>query len=414
MMEMKARNQYLKVLQERYLRAPKKEKGRILDEYCKNTGQNRKYVIRKIRSQIVLEGKPGRKRGWVYDGQVIAALVQIWEIFDYPCGQRLAPLLKTMVERLRELKELWISDEVAKKLLQISPATIDRRLRHEKEVISHLRRKGFSKPKSLLYQKIPVRLNDWDTSVIGNLGMDFVEHCGSSKKGHYINSLSATEVGSGWWEGQAIMGRGQEPTLKALGKIRKRTPFRWLEIHPDNDSAFINAHLWRYCQEEKVRFSRSRPNRKNDNCYVEQKNWTHIKKVFGYLRYDTVGEMEIINDLYENELRLYKNFFQPVMKLKEKVREGGRVHRKYDVAKTPYERLMESDQISAGAKEELKAIYLSLNPAQLKKAIEAKLDRLYNLYQGKKSNGMVEPFKKQRPRMVTNYMIQPHPFRLPS
>lgn len=409
MMDMKARNQYLKVLQERYLRASKKEKGRILDEYCKNTGQNRKYVIRKIRSQIVLEEKPRRKRGWVYDGHVIAALVQIWEIFDYPCGQRLAPLLKTMVERLRELKELRIPEEVAKKLLHISPATIDRRLRHEKEVIRHLRRKGVSRPKSLLYQKIPVRLNDWDTSMIGNLGIDFVEHCGSSKRGHYINSLSVTEVGSGWWEGQAIMGRGQEPTLKALKKIRRRTPFRWLEIHPDNDSAFINAHLWRYCQQEKIRFSRSRPNRKNDNCYVEQKNWTHIKKIFGYLRYDTVGEINIINDLYENELRLYKNFFQPVMKLKEKIREGGRVHRKYDVAKTPYQRLMESDQISSEAKEQLEAVYLSLNPAQLKRAIETKLDRLYKVYQGKKRSCMVEPFKKQTPPMVTNYMIQPDP-----
>ena len=411
---MMARNQYLKVLQERYLRASKKEKERILDEYCKNTGQNRKYVSRRIRSQIVLEGKPPGKRGWVYDGEVIAALVQAWEIFDYPCGQRLAPLLKIMVARLRELKELRISEGVAKKLLQISPATIDRRLRHEKEVIRHLRRKGVSKPKSLLYQKIPVRLNDWDTSMIGNLGIDFVEHCGPSKRGHYINSLSVTEVGSGWWEGQAIMGRGQGPTLKALEKIRRRTPFRWLEIHPDNDSAFINAHLWRYCQEEKVRFSRYRPNRKNDNCYVEQKNWTHIKKVLGYLRYDTVGELNIINDLYENELRLYKNFFQPVMKLKEKVREGGRVHRKYDVAKTPYQRLMESDQISSGAKEQLKAIYLSSNPAQLKRAIEAKLDLLYKVYQGKKRSSTVQPLKKQTPRMVTNYMIQTHPFRLPS
>ena len=292
-------------------------------------------------------------------------------------------------------------------------------------MIGHLRRKGGSKPKSLLYQKIPVRLNDWDTSVIGNLDIDFVEHCGSSKKGHYINSLSVAEVGSGWWEGQAIMGRGQEPTLKTLEEIRRRTPFRWLEIHPDNDSAFINAHLWKYCQPvpwpksyqdglacdrpggEKIRFSRSGPNRKNDNCYVEQKNWTHIKKIFGYLRYDTVAELNMINDLYENELRLYKNFFQPVMKLKEKIREGGRVHRKYDLAKTPYQRLMESDQISSEAKEQLKAIYLSLNPAQLKRAIEAKLDQLYKIYQAKRRSSTVEPFKKQTPRTVTNYMIQP-------
>ena len=131
MMDMRARNQYLKVLQERYLRAPKKEKGRILDKYCKNTGQNRRYVIRKIRSQIMLEEKPGRKRGWVYDGHVIAALVQIWEIFDYPCGQRLSPLLKTMVERLREIKELRIPEEVANKLLLPQGSLTENQLSHD-------------------------------------------------------------------------------------------------------------------------------------------------------------------------------------------------------------------------------------------------------------------------------------------
>lgn len=253
-----------------------------------------------------------------------------------------------------------------------------------------------------------MRLNDWNTSVIGNLGIDFVEHCGSSKRGFYINSLSVSEIGSGWWEGQAIMGKAQEPTLKSLDKIRKRTPFKWLEIHPDNDSPFINDHFLRDTSEkESIRFSRSRPGRKNDNCFVEQKNWTHIKKVLGYLRYDTTEELKIINDLYENELRLYKNFFQPVMKLKEKVREGGKVHRRYDTPKTPYRRVMESDQIPEERKEELKKLYLSLNPAQLKREIEAKLDRLWEVYQRKKGICMAKPHKRQRPHMVTNYMIQP-------
>jgi len=414
-MDMHSRNQYLQTLRERYLKTKsKKERGKILDEYCKNTGQNRKYVIRKIQPYVSLAPRMRKRRKEIYDGYVRAALAKVWEIFDHPCGQRLGPLLKTETERLRRLGELSLSDETAHKLQKISSATIDRKLKHDKEVLHRLRKKGFSKPRSLLYQKIPTRLNDWDTSVVGNLAVDIVEHCGSSKKGEYVNSLSVTEISSGWWEGQALMSRGQYPTLEALEKIRQRTPFTWLEIHPDNDSAFINAHLFRYCQKEKICFSRSRPNKKNDNCYVEQKNWTHIKKIFGYLRYDTLKELNIINDLYEGELRLFKNFFQPVMKLKEKTRAGGRVHRKYDLPKTPYQRLMASDQISKEEKEKLEAIYLSLNPAELKRTIEVKLDQLYKGYQAKRGAQRVEPFKKQSPRTVTNYMIQPESIQLPT
>lgn len=401
---MRSRNQYLKLLQDRYIGASKEEKGKILDEYCENTGQNRKYVIRKIRAPIVVDSRVRRRRSRVYDHDVVVALVRLWKIFDYPCGQRLAPLLtRDMLDRLRDLGELGITDEVAHKLIRISPATIDRRLRREKEVMGLIRRKGISKPGSLLYQKIPIRLNDWDTSVIGNLAIDFVEHCGTSKSGHYAYSLCVTEIGSGWWEAEATMGRGQAPTVDALEKIRERTPFTWLEIHPDNDTAFINDHLLRYCQAQKIRFSRSRPNRKNDNCYVEQKNWTHIKKVFGYLRYDTTQELNIINDLYDNELRLFKNFFQPVMKLKEKTRIGGKVHRKYDVAKTPYQRLIESDQIKRKTKKELKETYRSLNPAELNRNINKKLDQLYKLYHTKKRSQNARPFKKQTARTSVTF-----------
>jgi len=409
MMDMYSRNQYLKQLRIEYLKTKsKKGKARLLDEAGKRTGLNRKYLIRKLRHLSNLDKKKAkrRKRKELYDGYVRAALVKCWEIFDYPCGQRLAPLLLTEVPRLEKLNILQYPDETLSKLRHISPATIDRKLRHEREVLHRLGTKACSKPRSLLYQKIPIRLNDWDTSVIGNVAIDFVEHCGSSKMGHYICSLSITDIASGWWEGQAIMGRGQYPTVEALKQIRSRTSFEWLEIHPDNDSAFINAHLFRYCQDEEIHFSRSRPNKKNDNCYVEQKNWTHIKKMFGYLRYDSVEELEMINDLYEQELRLYKNFLQPVMKLKEKIREGGRVHRKYGTPKTPYQRLMESDYISKEAKEKLKSIYDSLNPLELKRAIEVKLDKLYKAYEGKKKISNVEPFRKQSPRTAIKHMIQ--------
>jgi len=331
-MDMNARNQYLKVLQERYFQAQsRKEKSLILDEYCRNTHQNRKYLIRRINSPIPSIPKK-RHREETYDGYVKAALAEVWEIFDYPCGQRLAPLLKTEVDRLRKFGELLIPDEVAEKLKRISPKTIDRKLEHQKEVL-HQKRRYHQKNNPLIYQKIPIRTN-WDnTSLIGQEEIDLVEHCGSSASGEYINSISVVDVATGWWEGEAIMGKGQERTFKALTRIRERTPFNWVEIHPDNDVAFINAQLLRYAQGEGIRFSRSRPYKKNDNSFVEQKNSTHIRGILGHLRYDTSEELEIINDLYENELRLYKNFFQPVMKLKEKVREGGKVHRKYEVPK---------------------------------------------------------------------------------
>ena len=271
----------------------------------------------------------------------------------------------------------------------------------------HLSRsKGGPKPGYLLKQKIPIRLTQWDTGVVGYVEIDFVVHCGASVLGEYVNTLSTTEISSGWWEGEAIMGRSQEHSFWALQEIRKRTSFDWKGIDSDNGPEFINQILYNYCQREKLEFTRSREYKKNDNAYIEQKNWTHVRKVFGYLRYDTYEEMAIMNDLYHNELRLYKNFFQPVMKLKSKERVGGKVKRKYEASKTPYQRLMESGQIRDEVKDELKGIYLSLNPAELKRNIDAKLAKLYKAYEGKKGTQQVNPYKKLSPRSVTFYMIQ--------
>ncbi|UCG94250.1 MAG: hypothetical protein JSW13_00310, partial [Candidatus Aerophobus sp.] len=169
--------------------------------------------------------------------------------------------------------------------------------------------------------------------------------------------------------------------------------------HPDNDTAFLNWHLVRYAESEKIGFSRSRPFKKNDNNFVEQKNSTHIRGILGHLRYDTEKELEVINSLYRNEWRLYKNFFQPVMKLIEKIRDKGKVHRKYDVPKTPYQRLMESDHIPETTKNGLKAVYLSLNPAELKRRIDAKINKLYKAYQEKNNSQRIEPYKKQTPHI---------------
>ena len=394
---MEARNQYLKTLPEQYWKAKsRKEKSMILDEYCKNTGQNRKYVIRKINSPYLSSPKKKKTRKTTYDGQVKAALVIVWDIFDHPCGQRLAPLLKTEVDRLREWGELVISDEVAEKLKRISPKTIDRALKHQKEYL-HLTQKYRPRKNPLLYQKVPVKAGSWDRDLPGEIQLDLVEHCGQSSSGHFAHSISFCDVATGWWEGEAILGRGQKAVIDALNRVRKITPLEWRELHPDNDSSFINWHLVDYCEREKINLSRSRPYRKNDNCFVEEKNSTHIRNVLGYLRYDTVKEVEIINHLYRNELRLYENFFQPVMKLQYKIRDKGKVYRKYDTPKTPYQRLLESPSITEETKEKLKAIYLSLNPAELKRRIDEKLNELYQVYQEKNNLEEVKPDKKTNP-----------------
>lgn len=406
-MDMHSRNQYLKELQQKYFMSrSRKERSSILDEYCRNTHQNRKYIISKINSSFSFKPKKAKKRKQIYDGYVKTALAKIWEIFDYPCGQRLAPLLKTEVNRLRQLEEIFISNEVAKKLTKIAPATIDRKLKHQREVLHLERNRARPKPSSLLYKRIPIRLTNWDTSKVGFLEIDLVNHCGSSTLDLYICSLNTVEISSGWWEAQAIMGRGQDPTFKALKKIRKRTPFRWKGVDSDNGPEFINYHLINYCEKEDLEFTRSRPNKKNDNAYIEQKNWTHVRKTVGYLRYDTDKELALVNSLYENELRLYKNFFSPVMKLIKKERIAGKLKRQYDIPKTPYQRLMGSGQISDEKKKELQIIYRSLNPAELKRGIEEKTHKLYQLYEKKNRTTEANPSKKQRPRSVTNYMIQ--------
>jgi len=400
---MNARNQYLKVLQGKYfMTKSRKEKSSILDEYCGNTGQNRKYIIRKIKSTISLTVKRRGGKKVIYDGYVKTALAKIWDIFDEPCGQRLAPLLKTEVDRLRQLEEIFVSNEVAEKLKKISPRTIDRALKRQKHAL-HLNRKHRQKRNPLIYQRIPVKAGGWDRTLPGQVQVDLVEHCGQSPSGLYGNTLSCAEIAFGWWEGEVVLGSGQERSCDALDRARRRMPFKWVHVHPDNDSSFINWHLLRYCEAEGIQFSRSRPYKKNDNSFVEQKNSTHVRAVIGHLRYDTEKELAIVNSLYRNELGLYKNFFQPVMKLKEKIRDKGKVHRKYDTPKTPYQRIMESEHISKEIKEKLTKLYQSINPAQLKRGIDKKVHMLFKTYEEKQGTREAEasPSKKQTPRLKT-------------
>lgn len=389
-MNMASKNQYLTTLIKKYggyhLKS-KKEKGKLLNEYCRVTGENRKSVVRKIRAGTYIKNstrgkKAKKKRKSNYDSYTVAALIKCWKIFDYASGQRLAPLLEDEVDRLRDLSELKCSEEVAKKLKKISPATIDRKLKREKK-IRHLNRKYKRKNNPLLYQKIPVKMSwEQDRSKLGYMQIDLVEHCGYATRGEYINTVSSTDIATSWWDGRAAMGKGRIAVSKAITRQKKESPFKWKGMHTDNGSEFINSHLYAISVKEKLDFSRSRPIKKNDNCYVEQKNWTHVKKYVGYQRYDTEAELKMLNQLYKY-LRLYKNFFQTTMHLKEKIRDGGKIKRRYEKAKTPYKRLMESKEVPAKTKQELTMIYEQSNPAELKRRIDQKIRELHKIYQSK-------------------------------
>lgn len=374
---MHSREQYLERVREEYRNADKKTKTRLLNEARKRTGLNRKVLVGKLAHPPVAkaEKKRGPRRP-TYTREVQAALIQVWEMFDYPCGQRLAPALRQEVERLRKAKELVCPAEVASKLEGISGKTIDRLLAREKR-IRGLRQNRNPSVHPLLYQKVPVKVaSEWDTTEVGNLQLDYVFHCGRSTAGEYVHTLSAADIATGWWEGEPIMGRSQVATKAGMECIRQRLPFRIREIHPDNDSGMINDLLWGYCKEAGIKMSRSRPYQKNDNCWVEQRNWTHVRKVAGYRRLDTAGELAILRELYQS-VTLYKNFFQPTIKLVEKIRVAGKIHRKYDEPRTPFQRVMESGQISKAARQSLQAKYASLNVAALHRRIEELRDRLF-------------------------------------
>jgi hypothetical protein len=391
---MQARKQYLAEIRNEYERAGEAGRSRLLDEAQKRTGYNRKYLIRMLNREPRPELVKGRrrKRKGEYGAAVTTALVEIWDIFEQPCGQRLATVLREQVERLRGLGELRCSDAVAEQLKTISASTIDRLLRREKRV-RMLRRNRNPNVQRLIYQKVPVKVaSEWDTSEIGNLQVDFVAHCGRSTGGDYIYTISTVDIATNWWEGQAIPVRSQHATKEGLNRMRPRFPFRIRELHPDNDSALVNNLLLEWCREQRIQLSRSRPYQKNDNAWIEQKNWTHVRKIVGYRRFDNTSELRILNEIYA-VLRLYKNFFLPTIKLASKTRVDGRIKRTYDKARTPYQRVMDSRQIDRKTKQQLKATYEALNPAELHRHLSQLREQLENVSAAKSDVVVKRPWR---------------------
>ena len=361
-MDMNSKKQYLRELQKEYLGSSKKHKALLLNEAEKRTGLNRKYLVRRLSAKTIWDRPKSRRlpRPRQYGSDLIMPLIKLWNIFDQPCGQRLESSIKHELSRLRLLREINVTDQQADKLRKMSAKTVDLLLAHEKEV-RLLREKYQQKRNPLLYQQIPTKMSDgWDREALGQIQIDGVEHCGQTTAGEYANTISHTDISSHWWEGEAVMGKGQSRTLAAMKLARLRFPFGWGEIHPDNGTSFINYYIYDYAKSEELEFSRSRAYRKNDNCFAEQKNSQNVRKVVGHVRYDTDLEVDILNTLYRNELRLYKNFFQPVLRLESKERDKGHVRRKYQEAKTPYHWLMDSPKTPPEVKRQLEIKYFYL------------------------------------------------------
>ena len=382
-MSLPSRIEYLKKIKPRYLKANKNDKSNMLDEFCKNTGYVRKYAIRRLAPQNEIDPPRviSRKRGCFYTKEDIYWLSKIWEIMDYPCGQRLEPVLSEMIDILVSFNELAIPDSIAVKLKKIKSDTINKRLKPYK---TKLKKKinCTTRPGSLLKKQIPIKTISWDEMRVGCCELDLVAHCGDSAQGEFINSLTLTDMLTGWTENTAFVGKAQKRVMESLDSIQTRIPFPLIAIDPDNGSEFINWQLFNYCMDREIEFTRGRPYQKNDNAHVEQKNWTHVRKVFGYKRRETEDELNIMNDLYKNELRLYKNFFMPNVKLIDKKRtgkHGEKIKKIYDTAKTPYRRVLECDQINKKTKKQLKEQYKQLNPAELRRKILSKTKKLNKL-----------------------------------
>ena len=370
-------------VKERYQKAQKKEKIMILNEFTRLTGYNRCYASQILAKSNILGSvqiagrkikyvrdpkKSRRKKKKYYDQDVLDALNQLWEEADSICSKRLAPFLAGLIEVLEKYGEITLTRQVKEKLLTISPATIDRLLAPIRKK-QQIKGKSTTRPGSLLKKKIPIRtFSNWDDTRPGFFEVDLVSHDGGNLRGDVIQSVNFTDIATGWMEMMSVKNKAQRWVFGGIKAIRKRLPFPILGFDSDNGSEFINDELLRYSEKEHITFTRSRPYRKNDSCYIEQKNWSVIRRTVGYGRYDSDQELEILNKLY-GYLRYYVNFFQPVRKLVQKERIGSRVIKKYDVAQTPFRRVLASPLVSEEIKMKLKKEYDMLNPAELKRQI---------------------------------------------
>lgn len=371
-MSLAGKREYLKRIYGRYQRAGRAHKGRILDEFCAVCGYQRKFALRLLNRPLRQRGKrPGPKPK--YDpGRLLPALREIWLLAEQPCGKLLKACLPLWLPFLPGLEPA-----LGKELLAMSAATLDRLL---KPVRFQHRRRGLcaTKPGKLLRHHIPLRDGPADTRHLGHIEADTVAHGGDSVAGDFVYSLTFTDVCTGWTELRATWNKSARGILEQLRDIEQALPFRMKSFHADNGSEFLNWPLWDYLRgpKRKVKFTRSRPYRKNDNAHVEQKNWTHVRQLFGHQRLEHAALVPLMNGIYSDWNR-WQNHFRPTFKLKCKEKLGSRYRRRYARPQTPYQRLVNCPGLSPQSRHQLKLQHKTLNPVLLKKNIEQKLQAFF-------------------------------------
>jgi hypothetical protein len=384
----KGRWEYFRAIYGRYQKGDRKARQAILNEFCLNTGYHRKYAIRLLNGASPdpggKAGKVRRKRSLSYGAQTLAVLTAVWEAAGYPWSVRLKAILPMWMPWIR--KRFKMGRETEQELLAISPRQMDRRLRDKK---MHARRRlyGRTKPGLLLKHQIAVKTDNWDVCSPGFTEIDLVAHSGNSGAGEFGHTLNVTDIHSGWTESRAILGRSQAAVLTAIQEVEQALPFALRGVDCDNGSEFINWNLRAWCQGRNIQLTRGRPYKKDDNAHVEQKNWTHVRKLLGWDRYDSVAAIGAINDLYRQELRWLLNLYLPSVKLVKKTRVGSKLRRVYDAPQTPLERVTHSGHAEATRLVELTKLKSRWDPFELARSIDRKLKRIYELANRRLSPG---------------------------
>ena len=376
-MSRQGRWEYLKASYSRYREARRVEKQRILDEFCQVTRYHRKSALRLLNGPpLERRPPPRRRRPPTYGTRVIQVLAAIWRAAGSPWSVRLKALLPLWLPRARA--RFRLTPAVEAQLLRLRPRQMDRRLAPYRRP-GGPGRFGRTKPGTLLKHHIPLRTDRWDVTVPGFTEIDLVAHCGDAGDGEFAHSLNLPDIHTTWVETRAVLGRGQHAVQVALEELREALPFRLQGIDSDNGAEFINAHLYAHCQRQGIQFTRGRPSKKDDNAHSEQKNWTHVRKLTGYVRYDSPAAVAALNALYRQELQLFQNLFLPSVKLIRKIRVGARIRRVYARPQTPFERVRACPEANPGRLAKLQALRDQLDPFVLAETIEEKLARLYAL-----------------------------------
>ena len=363
----------------RYHKAKHKEKTKILDEFVALIGYHRKAAIRALGRKPRSKDRRGRPR--VYTNEVKAALLELWELSGKLRSESLAPFLSEFMDVLERNGELTLRPEVKKLLGQISPATIDRLPAQVSE------EGGAPRSTNQPRKRIPVHTAWEGEKIPGYVELDLGLHCGESTKGAYLHTLNVADIATAWCKPVVLQNRSQTAVKDGLEKIRHRLPFSLRGIDSDNDTAFLNDLLIDYCDENDISFTRCRPYRKNDQAHIEQKNWTAVRKLIGYDRYESEEAFTLIDAIYD-DWRLLMNYFQPVRKLIGKERVGAKIRKYYDRAKTPYQRVLASLDVKRETKERLQDVYLSLNPVKIRHRMEENLRKLWGSMSNLNSEAM--------------------------